>query len=55
MAYNFTAEWIKGKKNDAYDVLFCNTVSDPENTDTLAELDTDGHPDMSFAACMVIP
>ena len=49
MAYNFTAEWIKGKKNDAPDALSHNPVSDPENTDTLAELDNNGHPDMSFA------
>ena len=48
MAYNFTAEWIKGRKNDAADALLCNSVSDPENGDTLAELDTNGHPDMLF-------
>ena len=26
--YNFTAEWIKGKKTDAPDTLSCNPVSD---------------------------
>ena len=49
MAYNSTAKWIKGKKNDAPDALSCNPASDPENGDTLAELDTNDHPDMSFA------
>ena len=49
MAYNFTPEWIKGKRNDALGALSRNPVSDPDNGDTLAELDTNGHPDMSFA------
>ena len=39
MAYNFTAEWIRGKKNDALDIFSHNPASDPENADTLAELD----------------
>ena len=34
MAYNFTIEWIKDKKNDAPDALSRNLVSDPENTDS---------------------
>ena len=54
MAYNFTAEWIKSKKNDAPDTLSCNPVSDPENADTLAELDTDGHTDMSFTELITL-
>ena len=49
MVYNFTGKWIKSKKKDAPDALFRNPVSNPENTDTLAELDTNGHPDVSFA------
>ena len=44
MAYNFTAEWIKGKKNDTSDVLSRNPLLDPEKADTLAEIDTNGHP-----------
>ena len=44
MAYNFTAEWIKGKKNDASDALSHNPLLDPEKADTLAEIDTNGHP-----------
>ena len=44
MAYNFTAEWINGKKNDAPNALSCNPLLDPEKADTLAEIDTNGHP-----------
>ena len=54
MAYNFTAEWIKGKKNDAPDALSHNPVTDPENTNTFAELNTNGHPDMSFAKIRIL-
>ena len=48
MAYNFTAEWIKGKKNDAPDVLSLNPLLDPEKADTLAEINTNGHPEMTL-------
>ena len=44
MAYNFTAEWIKGKKDDASDALSRNPLLDPEKADTLAEIDTNDHP-----------
>ena len=44
MVYNFTAEWIKGKKNHASDKLSRNPLLDPEKADTLAEIDTNGHP-----------
>ena len=37
MAYNFTAEWVKGSLNNAPDALSRNPVSDPEPTDMLAE------------------
>ena len=49
MAYNFTAEWLKGTKNDAPDALSHNPVSDPESHELLAELDVDNNPDMSLA------
>ena len=49
MAYNFTAEWVKGSKNDAPDALSRNPVCDPEPMDTLAELDTNDHTAMSLA------
>ena len=49
MAYNFTAEWLKGTKNDAPDALSRNPVSDPESHELLAELDVDNNPDMSLA------
>ena len=50
MAYYFTAEWIKGKKNDAPDVLSRNPIIDPEKADTctLAEIDTNGQPEMTL-------
>ena len=40
MAYNFTAEWIKGNKNDAPDVLSYNPLLDPEKDDTFAKINT---------------
>ena len=49
MAYNFTAQWVKGNKNDAPDTLSRNPVSDPEPADNLAELDSDDLSKMSFA------
>ena len=49
MAYNFTAEWLKGTKNDAPDALSRNPVSDPQPHELLAELDVDNNPDTSFA------
>ena len=48
MAYNFTAEWIKGKKDDAPDAFSRNPLLDPEKADTLAEIDTNGHPEMTL-------
>ena len=49
MAYNFTAEWLKGSKNDAPDALSRKPVSDPEPHGLLAELDVDNNPDTSLA------
>ena len=48
MTYNFTAEWIKGKKNDAPDALLHNPLLDPEKADTPAEIDTNGHSEMAL-------
>ena len=48
MAYNFTAKWVKGTKNDAPDILSRNPVTDPSPDDSLAELDTLGQPDLSI-------
>ena len=39
MAYNFTAEWVKGTLNNALDVLSRNPVSDPLQHEMLAERD----------------
>ena len=49
MSYNFTAKWLKGSKNEAPDALSRNPVSDPEPTDTLAELDINDQAEMSVA------
>ena len=49
MAYNFTAEWLKGSQNDAPDALSRNPVSDPQPDELFAELDIDNNPDVSFA------
>ena len=46
MAYNFTAEWVKSKKNDTPDALSRNPLLDPEKADTLSEIDSNGHPEM---------
>ena len=39
MAYNFTAEWVKGTLNNAPDALSRNPVSDPLQHEMLAEHD----------------
>ena len=39
MAYSFTAEWVKGTKNDAPDALLRNPIADPSPEESLAELD----------------
>ena len=48
MAYNYTAQWLKGSKNDAPDALSRHPLHDPEVTDALAELDTNDDPEMSL-------
>ena len=49
MAYNFTAEWIKGCLNDAPDALSRNPVSDPAPMEMLAERSEDGGDEVSVA------
>ena len=49
MAYNYTAQWHKGSKNDASDTLLHHPRHDPEITDALAELDMNDDPEMSVA------
>ena len=48
MSYNFTTKWLKGSKNDALNALSHSPVSDPEPTDTLAELDANDQAEMSI-------
>jgi len=47
MAYNFTAEWCKGSKNNAPDALSRNPTSDPLPTEILAEVDTNNSQEIS--------
>ena len=47
MAFNFTAQWVKGSKNDAPDALSRNPVSDLQMEDSLTEYDPHNHPEMS--------
>ena len=47
MAYQFTAQWVKGCKNDAPDAISHNLVCQPRQEDTLAEHDPQNHPEMS--------
>ena len=54
MAYNFTTNWIKGKKNDAPDVLSHNPILDPEKADTLAEINTNGHMEMTLTDIRIL-
>ena len=48
IAYSFTAEWLKGTKNDVPYAISHNTVSDLEPHKLLAELDMDNNPDTSL-------
>ena len=54
MVYNFTAQWLKGNKNEAPDALSCHPVSDPESPDMLAEMDINDHSELSFAELRVL-
>ena len=54
MAYNFTAQWLKGSKNDAPDALSRHPVHDPQTSEMLAELDIHDNPEMSFTEIRAI-
>ena len=54
MAYNFTAEWVKGTKNSAPDALSRNPVTDPSPEDTLAELDILSQPDLTIMEIRIL-
>ena len=41
MAYNFTAQWLKGTQNEAADALSCHPCHLPSVGDDLTEYDTD--------------
>ncbi len=49
MAYNFTAEWVKGPLNGAPDALSRYPVSDPQLQEMLAERDPDNRLEASIA------
>ena len=49
MAYNFTAQWIKGVLNNAPDALSRNPVSDPLPHELMAECDSQNNPASSIA------
>ena len=54
MAYNYTAEWIKGVLNHAPDALSRNPVSDPQPHEMLAERDSNNNPERSLAEIRAI-
>ena len=54
MAYNFTAEWVKGTQNYAPDALSRNPVSDPQPHETLGEQDIHNNPERSIAEIRAI-
>ena len=49
MAYNFTAQWVKGTLNNAPDALSRNPVSDPLPHELMAESDPHNNPELSIA------
>ena len=49
MAYNCTAQWVKGAQNHAPDALSRNPISDPQPHEVLAEHDIHGNTDPSIA------
>ena len=54
MSYNFTAKWIKGSVNDGPDALSRNPVSNPHNSDALAEHDSPNEPALSITELRAI-
>ena len=49
MAYNFTAQWVKGIMNNAPDALSRNPVSDLLPHELMVEYDPQNHPESSIA------
>ena len=43
MSYNFTAQWLKGAKNEAADALSRHPLQPPDQGDDLAEYDIETH------------
>ena len=54
MAYNFTAQWLKGANNTAPDALSRHPVCNPQPVDALAERDIHNNPEMSFTELRAI-
>ena len=44
MAFNFTAQWVKGSRNNGPDALSRNLITDPTSEHTLAEFDIHNQP-----------
>ena len=49
MAYNLTAEWCKGTRNQAPDALSRSPVDEPQAEDMLAEQDKDSNPEPTIS------
>ena len=49
MAYNLTAEWCKGTRNQAPDALSRSPVDEPQAEDMLAEQDEDSNPEPTIS------
>ena len=54
MAYNFTAQWLKGANNNAPDALSRHPVCNPQPADNLAKRDAYNNPEMSFTELRAI-
>ena len=54
MAYNFTAQWLKGANNTAPDALSRHPVCDPQPVDALTERDIHNNPEISFTELRAI-
>lgn len=50
MGYNFTAQWLKGSKNEAADALSRHPHQSPHEGDDLAEYELDSHYDSPTTA-----
>ena len=54
MAYNLTAQWLKGDSNNAPDALSRHPVWNPQPADNLAERDVHNNLEMSFTELRAI-